>query len=444
MLSNLRFVLRSLARRSGYSALCIVTLGLATGVSFAVVAFVDAALLRPVPLAEPERTVTLLQTWDGGTSSGFVYPVLERVRELRDVFEAVAGAGLRAVPVTVTSARMVNVAFVSERYFDVTGVQPVLGRGFAGAEHMALAGQVAVVVVATIGAGLFMKSLRAVAATDVGVDVERLSYARVSFGRRGQSEQYARSFHDRILERLAGRPEVEAVTFGDLPLVASSLSVDSVTIDGEAREIPRLRVFLAGPEYARVVGLRLLAGRDFTSRDVEGGERVAIVSDAVARRLWPNEDPLGQRFGFLASNPAARVVGVVSDGRYGRRLQDEATLAVFLPWEQNRGLAGRSVTIIGRHREDGGALGAAMEREVSALDGELPVLEAGTFRDRLGVFARPQRVGAMSWAGSALSPWRSRSWACTARWRRRRRAAGGRSASGAPSGRARRRWSWPY
>ena len=265
---------------------------------------------------------------------------------------------------------------------------------------VALAGQVAVVVVLMIGAGLFLRSMRAVAATDIGLDSGRLSYAMVYFGRRGYEERLVRDFYYGILERLAGRPGVEAVTFGDLPLVSNSLGVVSVEIDGDVRQMPaRLEVFFGGPEYVRTVGLRLLAGRDFRSRDIEGSAPVAIINESLARQLWGNREAMGEWFTFLPLARNVQVVGVVGDGRYGRRLRDLGGFAVFLPWEQNRRLAGRRGAIIGRNDGDVGSLAIAMQQEIRAFDRDLPIMEAGTFRDRLGVLARPQRVGAVLLSG---------------------------------------------
>ena len=71
MLADLRFSIRSLARRRGYSAVCVITLGLATSVTFAAFALVDAALLRPIPLTEPARVVTLHTRYGGDLIRGF-------------------------------------------------------------------------------------------------------------------------------------------------------------------------------------------------------------------------------------------------------------------------------------------------------------------------------------------------------------------------------------
>lgn len=555
MLADLRFSIRSLARRRGYSAACVATLGLATSVPFAALALADAALLRPIPLTEPDRVFTLHTGADENLTRGFLYSELERVLEAADVFEAVAGHGEYGVSVAVASAAQpVAVSFVTERFFDVVGLRPALGRGFASAEHRAgaepvavvtdafwrsrlggdpaavgrtintggresvvvgvlpgsfrglrlalpvdvfmplpaaplvvapprnffsdrpilvdglaespmawisitarlkagataagaeaalntvldtdrrggnapedgrislvptaraalqpnparsgrgrglvLAGQVAVVVALTIGAGLFVRSMRAATGADVGFESGGLSYAGVAFDGSGIDERLARArdFYGRVVERLAARPGVDAATFGDLPLVGNGLSVVRVEIDGGTLQLPtRLQAFFGGPDYVRTLGLRLLAGRDFGDGDVEGREPVAVVSESLARHLWGDREPLGRRFTALPLDDV-RVVGVVDDGRFGG-LRDVGGFAVFLPWEQNRRLANRSGTVFGRTAGDAGALAAAIAQEVRAFDGQPRLMAAGTFRDRLGDLAGPQRLGAVILTG---------------------------------------------
>ena len=146
MLAELRFIVRALLRRRGYSAICVITLGLAMGVALAALALVDVALLRPVPLTEPDRVFRLIRGDGGIRSGGFLYPELERALALTDMFEVLAGAGSRVVPVaTEAEARVASVSFVTEEYFDVVGLRPALGRGFAAAEHRAGADPVVVV-----------------------------------------------------------------------------------------------------------------------------------------------------------------------------------------------------------------------------------------------------------------------------------------------------------
>lgn len=265
---------------------------------------------------------------------------------------------------------------------------------------LALTGQVAVVVALTIGAGLFVRSMRAATGADVGFESGGLSYARVAFDGSGIDERLARArdFYGRVVERLAARPGVDAATFGDLPLVGNGLSVVRVEIDGGTLQLPaRLQAFFGGPDYVRTLGLRLLAGRDFGDGDVEGREPVAVVSESLARHLWGDREPLGRRFTALPLDDV-RVVGVVDDGRFGG-LRDVGGFAVFLPWEQNRRLANRSGIVFGRTAGDAGDLAAAIAQEVRAFDGQPRLMAAGTFRDRLGDLAGPQRLGAVVLSG---------------------------------------------
>ena len=262
-----------------------------------------------------------------------------------------------------------------------------------------LAGQVAVVVVLTIGAALFVRSLRAAVSVDTGFDRGRLFYATLAFGLGGYDGPGAANFYDTVVERLRSAPGVEGVTFGNLPLARRGIGIPEVRVEGRARRVPGLiDVFFCGPEYARTVGLRLLAGRDFESRDVAGSEPVALVTESLARHLWTGGSPVGRRFAFLPREPDVRVVGVVRDGRYGG-LRDVDGFALFLPWRQNRELAFAVGTVIGRAAQDAGGLVSVVRREVRAFDAGLPILEASTLQDRIGALTRPQRVGAFLMSG---------------------------------------------
>ena len=163
---------------------------------------------------------------------------------------------------------------------------------------LVLAGQVAVVVVLAIGAALFVRSMRASLAVDVGLDRDRLFYASVDLRSSGYDGAAAAGFYGAVLERVRSMPGVESATFGHLPLVNRAASTVYLHADGVTRRVPRVAIFLCGPDYARTVGWRLVAGRNFGDRDAEGAVPVAIVSESLARRLWGSEDPLAGGFIF--------------------------------------------------------------------------------------------------------------------------------------------------
>lgn len=137
MLGDLRYGCRSLLRSPGFTAANVLTLGLGAGATIAVLALLDAVLLRPLPLSDPDRTVTLHTRFEGELSRGFVYPEFERIRGASgELFEVVAASGSSGVRVTTPAgARTVAVTLVTERYFDVVGIRSALGRGFAVSEH---------------------------------------------------------------------------------------------------------------------------------------------------------------------------------------------------------------------------------------------------------------------------------------------------------------------
>ena len=248
-----------------------------------------------------------------------------------------------------------------------------------------LAGQVAVVVVLMVGAGLFVKSMRAGMEVDGGVNGEGLFYVTISF-RDAVAEKTG--VYRAIRERLIGLPGLERVTFGSLPLVRRPLSVREVVVDGRLRRMPETNVFVCGPDYLRTVGLHLLAGRSFR----RGDESVAIVSESLARRFWGGGRRIGRRLGFRPLEGEVEVIGVVREASYGG-VRDNGGFAVFLPWKEDQ-LRTAFGTIIGMAVGDAGALLPVVVREVRAVDPDLGIVEAATYEARIGELVQQQRVAA--------------------------------------------------
>ena len=143
MLADLRYGCRSLLRSPGFTAANVLTLGLGAGATIAVLALLDAVLLRPLPLSDPDRTVTLHTRFEGELSRGFVYPEFERIRGASgELFEVVAGSGSSGMRVTTpagarTVCRHARDGAVLRRG---VGIRPTLGRGYAASEHRSRCG----------------------------------------------------------------------------------------------------------------------------------------------------------------------------------------------------------------------------------------------------------------------------------------------------------------
>jgi putative ABC transport system permease protein len=204
---------------------------------------------------------------------------------------------------------------------------------------MLVAGEVALGTVLLIGSGLLLESLYRVVNSPRGFDGRDVLVAGALLpSPRYQAVGTQVSFVKTVQEALAPMPGVKDVAVASrVPLMPDPL--DAVLPEG--RDFNRLMPLVAWPsvsaEYFRVMTIPLRAGRVF--RDEGEAERVAVVSESVARVVWPGENPVGKRFSKPATeDPAAywRVVGVVGDVRSGG-LDRNPTATIYRPYSQKGG-----------------------------------------------------------------------------------------------------------
>ena len=132
LLQDLRYGLRMLAKNPGFTAVAVLTLALGIGANSAIFTMLDALLLRPLPVANPERLVQLQIKSPQGFESGFSYPDYQDLRQQVKSFSGVAIYSRQSRFVnSLDESSMVLVDEVSPDYFKVTGVKPLLGRVFA-------------------------------------------------------------------------------------------------------------------------------------------------------------------------------------------------------------------------------------------------------------------------------------------------------------------------
>src|SRR5262249_8193015 len=142
-------------------------------------------------------------------------------------------------------------------------------------------------LVVLIGAGLCVKSLRALQAIDTGFEPAKVVTASFDLSRNGYSEALGRQFISQITERVAALPGVESVSFAriaafsDIPWVGPAIS--------EGQQPQPVNFDAISPDYFRTLGLPLLQGREFTAQDAADAPRVFIVNEAMARRFWPGQ-----------------------------------------------------------------------------------------------------------------------------------------------------------
>ena len=179
------------------------------------------------------------------------------------------------------------------------------GRGAAGSVHatvarnLLVAAEMALAVIALVGAGLFYDSVRRTRAVSPGLDADHVAMAAVSITLAGFDSARGETFLRDVAERVRREPGVSAVSYTDyVPLSVGSGSWEDLRVEGytpEPSENMKLYRAQIGPEYFKVLGIPLVAGRDFTQDDDSAHAPVMIVNEAFVRRYLDGRAVLGVR-----------------------------------------------------------------------------------------------------------------------------------------------------
>ena len=224
------------------------------------------------------------------------------------------------------------------------------GHGASGRfvfQHALLALQVALSMVLVVGAGLFVQSLRRVQSQDLGFSTSRLLYVQLDFRAAAPGPERDR-VHEEATRRIASVPGVTGATaVQGMPF--SSHNIPPMNVPGYALPSPAVQqlpiMYAATPLYLEMMGVRLIGGRLFTTRDTTGTPLVVLVNETMARTMWPGQSALGKcvKAGHVGSPelgdpmaaaaflPCREVVGVVRDSR-ARSLRTEGDEAKLMQY----------------------------------------------------------------------------------------------------------------
>jgi predicted permease len=230
--------------------------------------------------------------------------------------------------------------------------------------------QVALSVVALVGAGLFVRSLWNADRIDPGFDAGRLGVVAFNVADQGYNEGRGREFERQALERASAVPGVVSATLAkDVPFHVSLAR--TVLLEGQEDTAAGKGRFtlmsVVWPGYLRTVAIPLLRGRDLTPLDTAATPRVVIVNEAAAMAYWPGENPIGKRIRFFGDNAPAEVVGIARNANYqaiGERPQAliyGSLIQYYFP----------TAVLYVRTEGDPEAVSAAVRREVQSLDRNL-------------------------------------------------------------------------
>jgi putative ABC transport system permease protein len=259
------------------------------------------------------------------------------------------------------------------------------GRGHSRLRSLLVISEVSLSVVLLVGASLLLESMLHLLHQSPGFEPHGLLSFNIDLPneRYGKPEQSILFYHQ-LLERLRVQPGVQQAS-GVFPLPLSNDGIRTTfKIAGRPMpesELPKTQFRGIATDYFQTMHIPVLAGRDFSARDVRGGAPVVIINDVLAREIFPNENPIGKRItpGIADSaEPLEReIVGVVGSVRY-RSLWKEPDAESYIPYDQDA-VAGLYMVL--RTEGDPLRLVPAVRDQVKSLDPNLSVYATRTLDD---------------------------------------------------------------
>jgi putative ABC transport system permease protein len=242
--------------------------------------------------------------------------------------------------------------------------------------NLAVISEMALATVLLLGAGLMLRSYWHVQGVDPGFRPENVLSVQISLppSKYGDGARRAAFFRE-VLGRIAALPNVQSVgAINNLPLGGGGMNGD-FQVEGQSfpsGQEPNTEKYIVSPDYFRAMGIPLRSGRLFSESDAESRPEVVIINEAISRRFWPNEDPIGRRLSW--GSEWKTIVGVVGDVKH-EALDRPSGFESYVPYSQ---LPSSGMTIVARTASDPVALTVAVKSEIFAVDPHQPVSRVNT------------------------------------------------------------------
>jgi predicted permease len=241
--------------------------------------------------------------------------------------------------------------------------------------------QVAGSLILLIVAGLFVRSLRHIEGMYLGFDPDHVLNVMLDPHQIGYDEIRAKTFYRELEDGVRAMSGVQSASLAFAVPLGIPGNVGFVSVEGRplvpGRQPPEISFNTVDPAYFATMRISILRGRTFAESDKEAALQVAIVNQTMARKLWPNEDPVGKRFRWSGeSGPYVEVVGVVQDGQYFF-LSPDSQPYFYLPLAQN---FSSRLSLQIRSSLPSESLILAMQEQVRALAPDLPIIDLSTMQ----------------------------------------------------------------
>jgi predicted permease len=263
---------------------------------------------------------------------------------------------------------------------DGTSVSAVFHRG-PSLQSVLVVTQVTLSLILLAGAGLFVRSLWKLQAIDKGFSGANVIAFSLNMGLQGYDDSRGANFYAAALENLSNVPGIESVTLASsLPATAGGSRMELGPNDTKpaVNEKVAIDIVTVAPRFFETTGLPLIQGRDFRRIDTDKTNKVTIVNETMARKFWPQADPVGHS--FSDGHDTYEVVGVARDTKY-RNLREPPRMTLYQPLAQ---AYVPSMELVVRTSADQAAFVSLIENRLHTIEPALPIYNVRTLLEHVG------------------------------------------------------------
>lgn len=248
--------------------------------------------------------------------------------------------------------------------------------------------EVAIACILLAGAGLLIRSFMQLLEVDPGFQASHAAAWRIEPGQKYSTDQQRKALYDELTRKVAVIPGVESVGLTDtLPMGRNrtwGIGAKGETYQRGQYPLAFPRIIEGG--YIRTMRIPLRSGRDFNDRDDQNSEQVILINEALAKRLWPNRDSIGQM--TVINGAERRVVGVVGNVRHST-LEEEAGNEFYIPLKQTNW--GGAMELVVRTKIAPESIAPSVRSTFQSVDPNLPAADFKTLDQIVSQSVSPRK-----------------------------------------------------
>jgi len=273
-------------------------------------------------------------------------------------------------------------------------------RGLAAKGLVAL--QVALSMLLVVGAGLFTRTLMDLGRVNLGFQTHDLLLFQIAPPQARYHEAATTPLYRQLEEKLASIPGVQRETLVAEPLISGSADIDTFVPEGTPRKKggndPSVLSNDVGAAFFNTFGIPIIAGRAFDATDTETSRKVAVINEALAKKYFPNVNPIGRTFEVGYHEPEqVEIVGICGDTKY-YDLRHEMEPQFYRPYLQEKHGVSQATFAL-KTRVNHAALMDAVRKAVASVDDNLPLMDVRTQNEQIAAQMRNERIFADLSAG---------------------------------------------